>query len=181
MIIPPRFDRFDLVPVTEIWPHEARHFTPWLSKNLDQLSLAIGIPLELQDTEVRVDRYAADILARNSLDGSRVLIENQLDTSDHTHLGQILTYVAGLKPTAIVWIAPIFTDPHLEAIRWLNQHTNESISFFGVLVSAIRFENSPIVTRFDVVVSPDNPFGHAENSASMPFDADDLRRTFGLA
>ena len=84
------------VNLREAWSHEAQDFTPWLADNLDRLSAAIGIPLELEGQEVSVDSFSADILARNPQNDSRVLIENQLEQTDHTHLGQILTYLAGL-------------------------------------------------------------------------------------
>ena len=80
-----------------VWEHEARDFTPWLAENLERLSQAIGIPLELEGTEVQVEQFAADIVAVDPEDGSRVLIENQLAASDHDHLGKILTYLAGVQ------------------------------------------------------------------------------------
>ena len=85
------------VNLREAWSKEAQDFTPWLANNLDRLSTAIGIPLELEGQEVSVDSFSADILARNPQNDSRVLIENQLEKTDHTHLGQILTYLAGLE------------------------------------------------------------------------------------
>ena len=80
------------VDISEVWPHEAQHFTPWLADNLDRLSRELGIRLALEGTEVAVEEFSADILAINREDGSRVLIENQYGWSDHRHLGQILTY-----------------------------------------------------------------------------------------
>ena len=79
----------------EVWPYEANNFTPWLAENLSHLAEAIGIPLELEGTEIAVEGYSADILATYPADGSRVIIENQLESTDHTHLGQIMTYLAG--------------------------------------------------------------------------------------
>ncbi len=107
------------------WPDEAHDFTPWLSQNLNRLSQAIGIPMELEDTEVAVQEFSADILARNPTDNTLILIENQLEPTDHTHLGQILTYLAGLNAQTIIWIARNFREPHLSAVRWLNTHTSD--------------------------------------------------------
>ncbi|MEZ5733869.1 MAG: hypothetical protein R3D97_16250 [Paracoccaceae bacterium] len=101
-----RFGRLVDLPLREAWKHEAIEFTPWLAENIDHLSDAIGIPLELTGTEVRVETFAADILARNQNDDSLVLIENQLEEGDHNHLGQIMTYLAGLDAQTVVWIAP---------------------------------------------------------------------------
>ena len=123
------FGRLTDLPPRDAWTHEAHAFTPWLAQNIDHLSEAIGIPLELTAQEVRVETFAADILARNPQDDSVVLIENQLEVTDHTHLGQIMTYLAGLEAQTIVWIAPAFREPHLSAIRWLNEHTADGFGF----------------------------------------------------
>ena len=96
------------VNVREAWAHEAHNFTPWLAENISGLEKAIGLPLELEGQEVSVESFSADILARNPMDDTRVLIENQLEGSDHTHLGQIMTYLAGLEAKTVVWIATSF-------------------------------------------------------------------------
>lgn len=83
----PRFGVLDIVPLGDAWAHEAREFTPWLSENLDRLSAALGMPLALEGTEVAVEGFSADIVARNPIDDTTVLIENQLAPSDHNHLG----------------------------------------------------------------------------------------------
>lgn len=136
------------------WAHEARIFTPWLADNLDRLSQAVGIPLELTGREVSVGRYSADILATNPVDGSVVLIENQLEPSDHTHLGQIMTYLAGLEAQVMIWIAPAFREEHLSALRWLNQHTAENFAFFAVRLRVVRIGDSSLAPLFDVLEKP---------------------------
>jgi hypothetical protein len=138
------------------WAHEANDFTPWLADNLDRLGAAIGIGLILEDTEVNVGPFSADILAIDALTNERVLIENQLEQADHAHLGQILTYLAGLDARAIVWIARAFRDEHLSAVRWLNQNTINDFSFFAVELSAVRIANSPVAPLFSVVEKPNN-------------------------
>ena len=90
-----QFSSLEAIPLREAWPNEAKDFTPWLADNLELLSEAIGLPLERTGVEVSVDEFSADILARNPRDDTAVLIENQLEGSDHGHLGQILTYLAG--------------------------------------------------------------------------------------
>ena len=118
------------VTLRDVWPHEAHNFTPWLADNLERLSEAVGIPLESGNTEVPVGQFSADILARNPRNGSLVLIENQYGSTDHDHLGKILTYLAGLEARTIIWISERFNDPHLSAIRWLNEHTTDQFFFF---------------------------------------------------
>ena len=147
-----------LVPVDLrlAWAHEANDFTPWLAGNLDRLRAAIGIDLVLEDTEVNVGPFSADILATDALTNERVLIENQLEQADHAHLGQILTYLAGLDARSIIWIAKVFRDEHLSAVRWLNSNTIDDFSFFAVEVSAVRIGDSPVAPLFSVVEKPNN-------------------------
>lgn len=144
------------VDLRSVWHHEAQSFTPWLVEHLGTLAEVIGIPLELEGREVSVERFAADILARNPQDDTRVLIENQLDASDHKHLGQIMTYLAGLDAHTIIWIAAEFREPHLCALQWLNDQTHDGISFFAVRVKAVQIDNSPIAPIFEVVLKPNN-------------------------
>ena len=148
------FGRLEDLPPRDAWGHEAHAFTPWLAENIDRLGEAVGMELELTGQEVRVERFAADILARDPTDGSAVLIENQLEATDHTHLGQIMTYLAGLDARAVIWIAPEFREPHLSAVRWLNDHTAESFSFFAVRLRVVRIGDSPMAPVFEVVEKP---------------------------
>jgi hypothetical protein len=145
----------DLLP-REAWKHEALAFTPWLAENIDQLSAVIGFPLELTGKEMPVEDFAADILARNPEDGTVVLIENQLEVTDHTHLGQIMTYLAGLEAQTVIWIAPRFREPHLSAIRWLNEHTEVGFSFFAVRLRVVRIGDSPLAPVLEVVEKPND-------------------------
>ena len=144
------------VSLREAWSHEAHSFTPWLAENLDRLSTAIGIPLELEGQEVSVESFSADILARNPQNDTRVLIENQLEQTDHTHLGQILTYLAGLEAQVVIWVASSFRDPHLSAVKWLNDHTVAPFAFFAVQVKAVRIDDSPIAPLFEIVAKPND-------------------------
>jgi hypothetical protein len=178
MALTSRFATLDDVPLAEAWAHEARDFTPWLAENLDRLSNAIGMPLELTDTEVAVENFSADIIARNSENDSVVLIENQFKSSDHGHLGQILTYLAGLNATTIIWIAPDFREAHLSAVRWLNDHTEDPFAFFAIKLSVVRIHDSPMVPVFKVIERPNNwdrQFQHSARS-KVPSGLSELRR-----
>lgn len=150
----PELGNLEEVDLRQAWPHEARSFTPWLAENIETLSSVIGIPLELEGQEVAVEQFSADILARNPRDDSRVLIENQLEQSDHGHIGQIMTYLAGLDVNTVIWIAAGFREPHLSAIRWLNDHTIEPFAFFAIKLSIVRIADSPMAPVFEVVVKP---------------------------
>lgn len=138
----------------EAWTHEALSFTPWLAANLDALANVIGIPLELEGVEVAVDTYAADILARNPQNDELVLIENQLEGTDHNHLGQLMTYLAGLDAKIVIWIAADFRDAHLSTVHWLNEHTIDPFAFFAIKLKVVRIGDSPLAPVFDVVARP---------------------------
>lgn len=144
--------------LTFVWLGTTKHLIspPWLFQNLDALGEAVGLSLEAESSEVAVTTFAADILARNKFDGTSVLIENQLECSDHTHLGQIMTYLAGLDAKTVIWVATDFRDAHLSAINWLNENTDESISFFAVRLKVVRIAGSPFAPVFDVVARPNN-------------------------
>jgi hypothetical protein len=137
--------RLEKIELRDIWRTEAMDFTPWLaqSENLALLGEALGMELEIEAQERNVGPFRADILCKDALDGSWVLIENQLEHTDHTHLGQLLTYAAGLHAATIVWVAGRFTDEHRAALDWLNEVTGEKFRFFGVEVELWRIGSSP--------------------------------------
>ncbi len=148
--------RLEPVDVRKVWETEAGDFTPWLAKddNLALLGDTIGLVLELEAQEKNVGPFRADILCRDTKDSSWVLIENQLERTDHTHLGQVMTYAAGLKVVTIVWIAYRFTEEHRAALDWLNEITDERFNFFGLEVELWRIGKSPIAPKFNVVCKP---------------------------
>lgn len=150
------FGTLEDVAVRAAWTHEATVFTPWLASNLDRLGRELGLELQLEGQEVRVGRFAADILARDVRTNDRVLIENQLEEGDHRHLGQILTYLTGLDAKTVVWVAPAFRDEHLSAVRWLNQHASDGASFFAVKLRVVRIGDSAFAPLFEVLERPND-------------------------
>ena len=144
------------IELREAWPSEANDFTPWLSDNLQRLSRVIGVAIEPDSSEVAVDGSRADILATLPANGSRVVIENQLDNTDNDHLGQIMTHLARLEAQTAVWVAREFQQSHLAVIRWLNTNTAEDYAFFAVRVRAVRVGEfpSPIAPVFEVLEKP---------------------------
>lgn len=151
-----QFGRLQDLDLRDAWSNEATDFTPWLADNIDHLSELIGIPLEVTGTEVAVGTFAADILARSPADDSVVLIENQLAGSDHGHLGQIMTYLAGLDAHIVIWIAPTFREQHLSAISWLNQHTDDDFSFFAIRLRVVRIGDSPFAPVMEIAEKPND-------------------------
>lgn len=177
----PDFGHLQSVSIRSAWAHEAREFTPWLADNLPRLEEALGFRMELEGKEVAVEQYSADILARRLDDDSRVLIENQLEQSDHTHLGQILTYLAGLDARTVIWVAPAFTDAHRSAVNWLNTHASSRCSFFAVLVRVVRIDNSPMAPVFDVIERPNEWERTLQESAPSDSGRSQRRREFWTA
>ena len=143
------------VEVRSLWPNEAKDFTPWLAgeENMSRLGEALGLELEAERTEVAVGPYSADILARDSA-GDYVVIENQLAKTNHDHLGKSITYAAVLGARSIIWVAPHFTDEHRKALDWLNDHTTDELSFYGVQVELWSIDNSAPAVRFNAVSRP---------------------------
>lgn len=173
------FGELENVELREGWTNEAADFTPWLAENLERLSDAIGVSLELVDQEVRVEEFRADILAHSPEDDCLVLIENQLEASNHTHLGQILTYLTGLDAKIVVWVARDFREAHLSAIQWLNDHVGEPFAFFAVKVRLVKIASSPFAPIFDVLAKPstwDRQVRHA--SAKSVSEIGEFRRAF---
>ena len=151
---PPDLGALEPVALRDIWPDEARDFTPWLAKNLDKLADILGVNLDLEDTEVQVGRYRADIVARIPQDGTVVLIENQLGEANLQHLGQVLAYLAGLDARIVVWIARSFDETHLSSIRWLNEHTADPFAFFAIRLEVVRIGDSKRAPLFHVLERP---------------------------
>jgi hypothetical protein len=133
---------------------EAVDFTPWLGENLALLGETLGLDLELVKTEASVGSFACDIEARDTGSGRRVIIENQLAQTDHGHLGQLITYAAGLDAAVIVWIAPKVREEHREAIDFLNRHTRETLDFFMIALEVIRISGSLPAVVFKLAASP---------------------------
>jgi len=161
----PVFGRLETVNLRSAWEYEARDFTPWLAANLERLGDVLGCRLEHVQTEAPVTSFSADILARDLRDDSLVLIENQLEEGDHTHLGQIMTYLAGLSVHKVVWVAPSFRDAHLSAIRWLNQNTVDPFAFFAVAVRVVRIGDSALAPLFEIVERPNGWERRVQESA----------------
>ena len=146
------------VDLSEVWETEPQHFTPWLAQeeNLTLLGKALGIELELEAQEVSVGGFRADILCKNTLDDSWVLIENQLEPTDHRHFGQLLTYAAGLDASTVIWIAKTFRREHCAMLDWQNRITDERYRFFGIEMKVWQIEDSARAIQFDVVSSPND-------------------------
>lgn len=156
MTTPNNLGKLERVELREIWKTEDRDFTPWLAseENISILADTIGIDLEVEAQEKDVGPFRADILCKDTSSDSWVLIENQLEKTNHRHLGQLMTYAAGLDAVTIVWIADRFTDEHRAAMDWLNRITDGEFNFFGLEVELWRIADSPIAPKFNIISKP---------------------------
>ena len=150
--------RLKRVELREIWSSESADFTPWLAlpENLKILEETLGMELEVDAEEKAVGPFRADILCKDLGTNTWVVIENQLERTDHTHLGQLLTYAAGLQAVNIIWIAARFTDEHRAALDWLNEITDERSCFRGLEVELWRIGDSTAAPKFNVVCKPND-------------------------
>ena len=142
------------VDLRQAWPHEAADFTPWLAEHLVDLGEALGLDLELQAQEAPVGKFSLDLLARVTGTNETVIIENQLEPTDHDHLGKLLTYAGGCDADVIVWLAREFRDEHRQALDWLNQRTVDDTRFFGVVVEVWTIDDSRPAPHFTMVAAP---------------------------
>lgn len=161
------------IDVRNIWQTEAYHFTPWLAQNLDILAETLDMELEIEAQEKNVGPFRADILCKDTLDNSWVLIENQLERTDHTHLGQLMTYASGLQAVTIIWISTHFTEEHRSALDWLNTITDDNFTFFGLEVELWQIGDSPVAPKFNIVSKP-NDWSRSVNQAARKIETDAL-------
>lgn len=167
--------RLEKVDLRDFWVTEAGDFTPWLAQddNIALLGAAIAVELEVEAQEKNVGPFRADILCKDVGNEQWVLIENQLERTDHTHLGQLLTYGAGLNAVTIVWIAAKFTEEHRAALDWLNEITDERFNFFGLEVELWRIGDSLAAPKFNIISKP-NEWARSITSAAKTVQQEEL-------
>jgi hypothetical protein len=156
------------IDARSVFSNEARDFTPWLRENLGLLGAALGMDLDIVDSEVRVGPFAADLVATDVANQRTVVIENQLEATDHSHLGQVLTYGTGLGATVFVWISPEFRDEHRAALDWLNEHSDEDSLFYGVEVELLKIDDSRPAPNFKLVSYPNEVRKEGGGGTSRP-------------
>lgn len=141
-----------------VWPHEANDFTKWLAQeaNLAELGNNIGIDIDLEERESSVGSFNVDIYAVESGTGRKIIIENQLEDTNHDHLGKLITYASGKGAEVIVWIVKRARDEHRQAIEWLNRHTDSNIGFFLVEIELWQIDDSLLAPKFNVVEKPND-------------------------
>lgn len=145
------------LPLRTIWKHEAIDFTNWLAgeENLQLLSETVGVELMNAQTEVGVGQFHVDILAEDET-GHKVVIENQLESTNHDHLGKLITYASGLGAEVVIWIVSRAREEHEQAINWLNEHTTEEANFFLIEIEIWQIGDSSPAPRFNVIAKPND-------------------------
>ena len=163
-----KIGKLQSVDVRELWQHEQYDFSAWLAKpeNIEYLNDILGLTLVDVDKEVYVGSYRCDLVAKDETSGTKVIIENQLESSNHDHLGKIITYASGLNAPIIVWIVKEARAEHRSAIEWLNNNTVEGIGFFLIELHAYKIGDSLPAPMFEIVEKPNDFI--KQNKSNIP-------------
>lgn len=154
----PSLGKLEQVDLRKVWKHEAHDFTQWLASedNLTALSDAIGLEISLIETEASVGKFNVDILAEEENTGRKIVIENQLESTNHDHLGKIITYASGHDAEIVIWIVKSVREEHRQALDWLNEHTDDQTYFFLVKMEAWKIGDSNIAPKFNIISQPND-------------------------
>ena len=166
-----KLGRIQQVDLREVWPNEATSFTPWLEENPEELGEVLGLDLEFV-REKPVGKFSLDLFGTDLNTNRKVIVENQLETSNHNHLGQLLTYAGGVEPSVIVWVAKSIRQEHRAALEWLNSVTDSETMFFGVEVKAIKIGDSEPAPMLDLVVEPNSWVKEVRSSSGGNFESE---------
>lgn len=169
--------RLESVSLRELWPNEARDFTTWLAENMDFLGEALGIELSLVEQEAAAGPFSADILAEDG-SGNPVVIENQLERTDHDHLGKLITYLSNLDAKIAIWITSKPRPEHEQAIHWLNEVVPADMAFYLVMIEAYHIEESPPAPLLTIVAGPSPEARQAGTQKKDLAERHILRREF---
>lgn len=165
------------IDIRTVWSHEQYDFSKWLAteENIKELGDTLNLSLTDVETEKFVGNYRCDILCKDEITGKAVLIENQLEATNHDHLGKIITYASGLDASVVVWIVSSAREEHASAIEWLNKHTDDELSFFLIEVHAYTIGDSEPAPMFKIIEQP-NDFVKSVKAITKNSDISDSER-----
>lgn len=146
----------EITDLRSIWPHEALNFTPWVAENVDLLADAVGLDITVDETESSVGDFNVDIYASETGTDRKIIIENQLEDTDHDHLGKLITYASGKSADVVIWVVKHAREEHKAAVEWLNNHTDDKIGFFLCEIKLFQIGDSQIAPAFTVVERPND-------------------------
>ncbi len=166
------------IDIRKVWQHEQYDFSKWLAgeDNIQELGNALNLSLTDVETEKFVGNYRCDILCKDEITGKVVLIENQLESTNHDHLGKIIAYASGLDASVVIWIVASARQEHASAIEWLNKHTDDDLSFFLVEVHAYKIGDSEPAPQFKIIEQP-NDFIKSVKAISQSSNISDSERS----
>ena len=146
----------EITDLRSIWPHDALNFTPWVAENVDLLADAVGLDITVDETESSVGDFNVDIYASETGTDRKIIIENQLEDTDHDHLGKLITYASGKGADVVIWVVKHAREEHKAAVEWLNNHTDDKIGFFLCEIKLFQIGDSQIAPAFTVVERPND-------------------------
>lgn len=146
----------EITDLRSVWPHEALYFTPWVAENVDLLGDAVGLDITVDETESSVGDFNVDIYASETGTDRKIIIENQLEDTDHDHLGKLITYASGKGADVVIWVVKHAREEHKAAVEWLNNHTDDKIGFFLCEIKLFQIGDSQIAPSFTVVERPND-------------------------
>ena len=164
------------VDIREVWKHEQYDFSKWLAseENISELGDTLNLSLTDVQTEQFVGSYRCDIICKDDVTGKSVLIENQLEQTNHDHLGKIITYASGLNASVVVWIVAEAREEHASAIEWLNKHTDDDVAFFLIEIHAYKIGDSDPAPMFKIIEQP-NDFARSVKAAATKGELSDAQ------
>lgn len=148
----------EIKDLRKVWPHETLDFTPWLAEddNIALLADAVGLEISVDETESSVGDFNVDIYASEIGTDRKIIIENQLEETNHDHLGKLITYASGKSADIVIWVVKKAREEHRSAIEWLNNHTDEKVNFFLIEIKLYQIGDSDIAVKFEVVEKPND-------------------------
>lgn len=157
----------EITDLRKVWQHEATDFTPWLAKNIGVLGNTIGIDITVEETESSVGDFNVDIFATDADTGKKIIIENQLEDTNHDHLGKIITYASGKEASLVIWIVKRARQEHIAAIEWLNNHTDDEVGFILCEIKLYKIGDSALAPKFEIIEQPNEWIKEAKQKNSQ--------------